>query len=112
MRWLVSIVIRIGEVENYAKLPRCAFWRPLDPCRSAGRYCDRQLFCQHRFQSSTAVSPAFRNGDYACYMPHNRIADPDFILIAIAQIKGSELEQIFPEWLVLASLALLLSFFP
>jgi len=35
---------------------------------------------------------------------------PTFILIAIAQIKGGELEQIFPEWLVLTSLTLLLLF--
>src|SRR4029077_11027679 len=59
---------------------------------------------------STAVSPDSKRRLRLLYAGTIVSLTPTFILIAIARIKGGELEQGFPEWLVLASLTLLLLF--
>jgi sigma-B regulation protein RsbU (phosphoserine phosphatase) len=109
---LVSIVIRIGEVENYANVAAlAAFWRPLGSLPFwLGVIAIGSFFASIAFKSSTAVSPDSKRRLRLLYAGTIVSLTPTFILIAIEQIKGGELEQLFPEWLVLASLTLLLLF--
>jgi len=109
---VVSIAIRIGEIEHYAMVSRLAtlrdklgtvpFWLGLIAIGS--------FFASISFKSRTAVSPDAKRRLRLLYVGTTVSMTPTFILIVIAQIKGGELEQVFPKWLVLASLTLLLLF--
>jgi len=109
---VVNVVIEIGKVENYESVARLdGFWEP---------------FSQFWFFLSLAAIGSFfgciwtkasmvASGDAArrlrlLYIGTTVSMTPAFILIVIARIKNGELEQIFPDWLVLCSLVLLLLF--
>jgi phosphoserine phosphatase RsbU/P len=109
---VVSLAIRIGEIENYATVSRLAalwhrlgdipFWLDLIALGS--------FFASISFKSRTAVSPDAKRRLRLLYASTTAAMTPTFILIVIARIKGGELEQVFPEWLVLGSLTLILLF--
>jgi sigma-B regulation protein RsbU (phosphoserine phosphatase) len=109
---VVSLAIRIGEIESYStvsrlaaawdKLGSIAFWLSLI---AVGGF-----FACISFKSGTASSPDAKRRLRLLYAGTTAAMLPTFVLIAIARIKGGELEQVFPEWLVLVSLTLLLLF--
>src|SRR6266853_1887745 len=109
---IVSLAIRIGEIESYStvsrlaaawdKLGSIAFWLSLI---AVGGF-----FACISFKSDTASSPDAKRRLRLLYAGTTAAMLPTFGLIAIARIKGGELEQVFPEWLVLVSLTLLLLF--
>jgi len=108
----ISLVVRIGEIERYSTVSRLAalwdhfgsitFWLSLIAIGS--------FFASITFKSSTAVSPDAKRRLRLLHFGTTVAMSPTFILLIIARIKGGELEQVFPEWLVLASLTLLLLF--
>jgi len=83
-------------------LPR---WRlsgaTLIPAVRLGVIAIGSFFANIRFQVQHRCFAGFETRLRLLYAGTNRIADPDFFLIAIARSKADELEQIFPEWLVL-----------
>jgi sigma-B regulation protein RsbU (phosphoserine phosphatase) len=68
------------------------------------------FFVSISFKSITAVSPDAKRRLRLLFVGTTVSLTPALILIVIAQIKSGELEQVFPKWLVLVSLALLLLF--
>jgi len=67
---LVSIVIRIGEVENYAKVAAlAAFWRHLGSCRSGWVLLRSAAFLPASLSSPALLFRRIRNGDCAFCMP-------------------------------------------
>ncbi len=109
---VVSIAIRIGEIERYATVSRLAtLWDRLGAVLFwLGLIAIGSFFASISFKSRTAVSPDAKRRLRLLYVGTTVSMTPTFILIVIAQIKGGELEQVFPKWLVLASLTLLLLF--
>src|SRR6266481_4380060 len=109
---VVSIAIRIGEIERYATVSRLAtLWDRLGAVLFwFGLIAIGSFFASISFKSRTAVSPDAKRRLRLLYVGTTVSMTPTFILIVIAQIKGGELEQVFPKWLVLASLTLLLLF--
>ncbi len=109
---VVSVAIRVGEIERYALISRLAtFWDKLGSIPFwFGLIAVGSFFASISFKSSTAVSPDAKRRLRLLYIGTTISMTPTFILIAVAQIKGGELEQVFPEWLVLVSLTLLLLF--
>ena len=109
---VVSIAIRIGEIERYATVSRLAtLWDRLGAVLFwLGLIAIGSFFASISFKSRTAVSPDAKRRLRLLYVGTTVSMTPTFILIVIAQIKGGELEQVFPKWLVLVSLALLLLF--
>jgi sigma-B regulation protein RsbU (phosphoserine phosphatase) len=108
----VSIVIRMGEIESYAMVSRlAAFWDRLGSMPFwLGMIAISSFFASISFKSGAAASPDTKRRLRLLYVGTTVSMTPTFILILIARIKGGELEQVFPEWLVLASLTLLLLF--
>ncbi|MGA8229943.1 MAG: SpoIIE family protein phosphatase [Candidatus Acidiferrales bacterium] len=109
---IVSIAIRIGEVESYATVSHlAAFW---DRLGSIPLWLDLiavgGFFASISLKWFTAVSPDKKRRLRLLYAGTTVSLTPTMILIVIAEIKGGELEQVFPEWLVLVSLTLLLLF--
>ena len=109
---MVSLVIRMGEIENYVSVARlAAFWSKLEllPFWFAV-IAISSFFVNISFKARISTSPDTKRRLRLIYFGATAAMAPTFILIVIARIKGGELEQVFPEWLVLASLALMLLF--
>lgn len=102
----------MGEIESYAMVSRlAAFWDSLGSMPFwLGTIAIGSFFASISFKSGTAASPDTKRRLRLLYVGTTVSMTPTFILILIARIKGGELEQVFPEWLVLASLPLLLLF--
>jgi sigma-B regulation protein RsbU (phosphoserine phosphatase) len=109
---VVSIAIRMGEIESYATVSRLAvFWGRFGSISSwFGLIAIGSFFASIFFKSDTAVSPDAKRRLRLLFVGTTASLTPALILIVIAQIKSGELEQVFPKWLVLVSLALLLLF--
>jgi sigma-B regulation protein RsbU (phosphoserine phosphatase) len=109
---VVSIAIRIGEIESYATVSRlAAFWGRLGSIPFwLGLIAIGSFFASISFKSGTDASADTKRRLRLLYAGTTLSMTPTLILIVIARIKGGELEQVFPEWLVLVSLTLLLLF--
>lgn len=109
---VVSLVIRIGEIESYAVVSRLVmFWNKLGPAPFVlGLLAIGSFFGSMAFKSSTAGSPDSKRRLRLLYVGTTVSMAPSFLLIVIARLKGGELEQVFPEWLVLGSFVMLLLF--
>jgi len=109
---VVSIAIRIGEIERYATVSRLAtLWDRLGAVLFwLGLIAIGSFFASISFKSRTAVSPDAKRRLRLLYVGTTVSMTPTFILIVIAQIKGGELEKVFTNWMVLATLTLLLLF--
>lgn len=109
---VVSIAIRMGEMESFATVSRLSrFWERFGSVASwFGLIAIGSFFASILFKSGTAVSPDAKRRLRLLYVGTTVSLTPALILIVIAQIKSGEFEQIFPKWLVLVSLTLLLLF--
>jgi sigma-B regulation protein RsbU (phosphoserine phosphatase) len=109
---VVSIAIRMGEMESFGTVSHLArFWDRFGSVPSwFGLIAIGSFFASILFKSGTAVSPDAKRRLRLLYAGTTVSLTPALILIVIAQIKGGEFEQIFPKWLVLVSLTLLLLF--
>jgi sigma-B regulation protein RsbU (phosphoserine phosphatase) len=109
---VVSIAIRMGEMANYAAVSRlAAFWDRFGSIPSwFGLLAIGGFFARIFFKWGTAGSPDTKRRLRLLYLGTTVSLLPTLTLIVIAQIKSGELEQLFPRWLVLVSLALLLLF--
>ena len=109
---MAEVVIEIGRVENYASVARLdglwdhlsQFWFLL-ALTAIGSF-----FGCIATKSSIVASADAKRRLRLLYLGTTAAMAPTFILIVIARIKNSDLEQVFPEWLVLCSLVLLLLF--
>jgi sigma-B regulation protein RsbU (phosphoserine phosphatase) len=109
---VVLIAIRMGEIESYATVSRLAvFWDRFGSMWSwFGLIAIGSFFVSILFKSNTAVSPDTKRRLRLLFIGTTVSMTPALTLIVIAQIISGELEQVFPKWLVLVSLGLLLLF--
>src|SRR3974390_1789340 len=109
---VVSLVIRIGEMESYTAVSRLVtFWDKLGSAPFVlSVLAIGSFFGSMAFKSSTAASLDSKRRLRLLYAGTTISMAPAFLLILIARLKGGELELVFPEWLVLGSLVLLLLF--
>lgn len=110
---IVSIIVCIGEIENFASVSGLAiFWEKIGSIPFwLGLIAIGSFFSSLSFKSATATSPDTKRRLRLLYFGTTVAMSPTFFLIMIARIRGHlELEQAFPEWLVLACLTLILLF--
>jgi sigma-B regulation protein RsbU (phosphoserine phosphatase) len=109
---VVSVVIRIGEMESYTAVSRLVtFWDKLGSAPFVlSLLAIGSFFGSIAFKSSTAASHDSKRRLRLLYAGTTISMTPTFLLILIARLKGGELEQVFPEWLVLGSLVSMLLF--
>lgn len=110
---VMQTVIAIGQVENYAAVARMdSVW---------GRFSQLwfylslvaigSFFINISTKASMVTSADAKRRLRLLYAGTTVSMFPTFLLIVIARIKGGgELEQVFPEWLVLSSLVMMLLF--
>src|SRR5215469_10322126 len=109
---IVSLVIRIGEMESYAAVSRLVtFWDKLGSAPFVlSLLAIGSFFGSIAFKSGTATSLDAKRRLRLLYTGTTIAMTPAFLLILIARLKGGELENVFPEWLVLGSLVFILLF--
>src|SRR5262249_10988152 len=110
---IVSVVIRVGEIQSFTSISRLAgIWDRLGSVPFwLGLIASGSFFSCLSFKSATASSPDTKRRLRLLYTGTTVAMTPTFLLIVIARIRGvPELEQAFPEWLVLACLTLILLF--
>ena len=108
----VGMIVAIGEVENYQSVARLdMLWQRFSQLwfflslAAIGSFFSSVWTKSHMVTSADAKRRLrlLRAGTTVGMLPA-------LVLIVIARIKGGELEQVFPEWLVLGSLVLMLLF--
>ena len=109
---IVSLVIRIGEMESYAAVSRLVtFWDKLGSAPFVlSLLAIGSFFGSVAFKSGTATSLDSKRRLRLLYTGTTIAMTPAFLLILAARLKGGELENVFPEWLVLGSLVFILLF--
>jgi sigma-B regulation protein RsbU (phosphoserine phosphatase) len=125
-RWTVAIYIptmivvallmtieQLGELENFAPVARLdAFLERMSPLIFALTFIGvGSFFASMKIKSRLAASRDAKRRFNLVYAGATVAMTPLFILSVIQSFKGKPLEYIFPEWLVLGSL-LMLMFFP
>jgi len=109
---LAAIVASVGQIENFGLVaPLCALLERLSRVifllSFAAIGC---FFAAIGTKASAAVTPDAKRRLKLLYTGATISMAPACILTVITAIKGGELEKIFPEWLVLFSLLLMLLF--
>src|SRR6516225_7865866 len=109
---VVQTVIAVAQMENYASVARLdAVWQRFSQVwfflslSAIGGF-----FANISIKASMVTSADTKRRLRLLYAGTTVSMLPTFILIVIARFKGGELEQVFPELLVLSSLALMLLF--
>jgi phosphoserine phosphatase RsbU/P len=125
-RWTVAIYIptmivvailttieQLGEVENFAVVARLsAFLESMNPLLFALTFVGvGSFFASMKIKSGLAASRDVKRRYNLVYAGTTAALTPLFILSLVQSIKNQPLEQIFPGWLVLGCL-LMLMFFP
>jgi sigma-B regulation protein RsbU (phosphoserine phosphatase) len=110
---LLAIIENVGEVENFAAVARlAAFLERVGPLIFVLVFVGvGSFFASMKIKSHLAASRDAKRRFNLVYAGATLAMTPLFILSIIQSFKGRPLEQIFPEWLVLGSL-LMLMFFP
>ena len=108
----VEIIIRLGQIENFQTVARLsAFENKLASVLFALTLAAiGSFFASISIKAGSAVSPDAKRRLRLVYFGSTVAMTPTFVLTVIAWFKHRQLEQMFPEWLVLGSLALLLLF--
>ncbi|MFZ0884588.1 MAG: SpoIIE family protein phosphatase [Candidatus Acidiferrales bacterium] len=107
----VAIVINIGELENYSAIAGLeAIWDKLQPVILAlDIFACSSFFISMSLKSRAAPSPDVKRRFNLIYIGATVATTPLFILTMIQAVKGgAQLEKIFPEWIVLGSLIILM----
>ena len=107
----VAIVISIGELENYSAIAGLeAIWDKLQPVILAlDIFACGSYFISMSLKSRAATSPDVKRRFNLIYIGATVATTPLFILTIIQAVKGgAQLEKIFPEWIVLGSLIILM----
>src|SRR5580693_3199143 len=109
---LTNVVVRLGQFENFASvaslsaaLDRLSMVDFLLSFAAIGSF-----FACISAKMSQAVTPDAKRRLRLLYAGSSISMTPACILFVTQNIKGGELEQIFPEWLVLSALSLMLLF--
>jgi sigma-B regulation protein RsbU (phosphoserine phosphatase) len=110
---LLTTIEQVGEVENFAAVARLyAFLERMNPLIFLLTFAGvGSFFASMKIKSGLAASRDVKRRFNLVYAGATVALTPLFILSVVQSIKNRPLEQIFPGWLVLGSL-LLLMFFP
>jgi sigma-B regulation protein RsbU (phosphoserine phosphatase) len=110
---LLTIVENVGELEKFAAVARlAAFLERGSPLIFLLTFVGvGSFFASMKIKSALAASRDAKRRFNLVYFGATVAMTPLFILSVVQSVKGKPLERIFPEWLVLGSL-LLLMFFP
>jgi len=109
---VASVVVGIGEIENFARVA------PLSAALDRLSMADFVLsfaatggfFACIAAKMGKAVAPDAKRRLRLLYTGSTISLGPAALLLIVQNIKGGELEQIFPEWLVLGGLSMMLLF--
>jgi sigma-B regulation protein RsbU (phosphoserine phosphatase) len=110
---ILTTVEQLGELENFAAVARLdAFFESMNPLLFVLTFVGvGSFFASMKIKSSLAASRDAKRRFNLVYAGATLALTPLFILSVIQSFKKLPLEQIFPEWLVLGCL-LMLMFFP
>jgi sigma-B regulation protein RsbU (phosphoserine phosphatase) len=109
---LLTVIVRIGQIENYQSIARLDAFasRIASAILVLTLSAVGSFFASMSMKADTAVSPDALRRLRLLYLGTTVSMTPTFILVLIQWFKGGELEQIFPEWVVLPALSLMLLF--
>ncbi len=109
---VVSIIVRMGQIENFQAVARLdSLDNKIAPELFVLTFVAiGSFFTSISIKAGSAVSHDAKRRLYLLYLGTTVAMTPMFLLVVIAAIKHGELEQVFPEWLVLGSLTLLALF--
>jgi len=110
---ILIVVEQVGEIENFAAVSRLsAFLEHMSPLLFLLNFAGvGSFFASMKIKSGLAASRDVKRRFNLVYAGATLAMTPLFILSIVQIFKGKPLEQIFPEWLVLGGL-LMLMFFP
>jgi len=109
---VVNVIAGLGEFENYASVASlCASLEHLGTLDFLLSFAAiGSFFACISVKLRQAVTPDAKRRLRLLYVGSTVSMGPACILFVVQNIKGGELEQIFPEWLVLSALSLMLLF--
>jgi sigma-B regulation protein RsbU (phosphoserine phosphatase) len=109
---VVNVIAGLGEFENYASVASlCASLEHLGKLDFLLSFAAiGSFFACISVKMRQAVTPDAKRRLRLLYVGSTVSMGPACILFVVQNIKGGELEQIFPEWLVLSALSLMLLF--